>query len=79
MQSHFRVEEGTEEAAKKNLVKECKSLLNNTRHELRVQAVRDWYAKQGEPKTKTECRKIYLDKTEYMEVCTFQRSILRAS
>ena len=45
MQSYFRVEEGTEEAAKKNLVKECKSLLNNTRHELRVQAVRDWYAK----------------------------------
>lgn len=79
MQSYFRVEEGTEEAAKKNLVKECKSLLNNTRHELRVQAVRDWYAKQGEPKTKTECRNIYLDKTEYMEVCTFQRSILRAS
>jgi len=76
LQSYHRVEEGTEEAAKKNLEKECKRLLNNTRHEMRVQAVRDWYAKQGEPKMKAECRKLYPDKTEYMEVRTFLSYIL---
>ena len=57
-----------EEAAKKNLEKECKRLLSNTRHEMRVQAVRDWYAKQGESKTKSECRQLYPTRDEYMEV-----------
>ena len=82
MQSYHRVEEGTEKAAKKNLEKECKRLLNNTRHEMRVQAVRDWYAKQGEPKTKADCRKLYPDKIEYMEVhslVTFFIRFVRAS
>ena len=76
MQSYHRVEEGTEEASKKNLEKECKRLLNNTRHEMRVQAVRDWYAKQNEPKTKAECRKLFPDKTQYMEVHRFLSYIL---
>jgi hypothetical protein len=76
LQSYHRVEEGTEEAAKKNLEKECKRLLNNTRHEMRVQAVRDWYAKKNELKPKAECRKLFPDKTQYMEVRRFLSYIL---
>ena len=52
MQSFYRVEEGTEEEAKKNLEKECRRLLANTRHEMRVQVIRDWNAKLGEKKDK---------------------------
>ena len=53
-----------EEAAKKTLEKECVRLLTNTRHEMRVQCVRDWYAKKGLKK----CRIFFLKKDEYLEV-----------
>ena len=57
-----------EEAAKKTLEKECVRLLMNTRHEMRVQCVRDWYAKKGVKKPKKQCRNIFLKKDEYLEV-----------
>ena len=56
------------EAAKKTLEKECVRLLMNTRHEMRVQCVRDWYAKKGVKKQKKKCRNIFLKKEEYLEV-----------
>ena len=49
-----------EEVAKKTLKKECVRLLTNTRHEMRVQCVRDWYAKKGVKKAKKKCRKVFL-------------------
>ena len=57
-----------EEAAKKTLEKECVRLLTNTRHEMRVQCVRDWYAKKGVKKPQKQCRNILLKKDEYLEV-----------
>ena len=43
-------------------------LLTNTRHEIRVQCVRDWYAKKGVKKLKKKCRIFFLKKDEYLEV-----------
>ena len=68
LQTYYKVEEGMEEEAKLVLRNECKRLLKNQRHETRVQAVRDYYAKHGISKTKAQCRVIYLKKDKYMEV-----------
>ena len=57
-----------ETAAEKNLEKEIVRLLTNTRHELRVQCVRDWYAKNGVRKAKKKCQKVFLKKDQYLEV-----------
>ena len=47
---------------------ECKRLLQNLRHEARVQAVRDYYALRGIKKTKPACRDKFLSKEQYMKV-----------
>ena len=47
---------------------ECKRLLQNLRHETRVQAVRDYYAMKGIRRAKTKCRGKFLSKENYMKV-----------
>ena len=44
MQTFYRVAEEHEAEVARVLEAECKSLLQNLRHEARVQAVRDYYA-----------------------------------
>ena len=68
MQTFYRCEEGYEEEAADVIHKECKRLLQNLRHEVRVQAVRDYYAARGIKKTKPACCEKFLSKDEYMKV-----------
>ena len=68
MQTFYRCEEGYEEAAADVIHKECKRLLQNLRHEARVQSVRDYYADRGIKKFKRECRDKFLSKEQYMKV-----------
>ena len=49
-----------EEQAAKVLDFECKRLLQNVRHEMRVRAIRDYYAKRGLKRSKAECRVKFL-------------------
>ena len=49
-----------EEQAAKVLDFECKHLLQNVRHEMRVQCIRDYYAKRGLKRSKAECRVKFL-------------------
>ena len=65
-----------EEAANKTLENEYVRLLQNTRHEMRVQCVRDWFAKKGVKKSKKKCRRIFLEREEYMEVHSNSLSLL---
>ena len=46
----------------------CKRLLQNLRHEARVQSVRDYYADRGIKKSKQECHDKFLSKEQYMKV-----------
>ena len=50
---------------------ECKRLLQNLRHEARVQAVRDYYASKGIGRAKKKCRGMFLSKEKYMQVITY--------
>ena len=50
---------------------ECKRLLQNLRHEARVQAVQDYYASKGIRRAKTKCRDKFLSKEKYMKVITY--------
>ena len=68
MQTFYRCEEGYEEDAAHVIVNVCKRLLQNLRHEARVQAVRDYYASHGIKNTKPACREKFLSKEEYMKV-----------
>ena len=68
MQTFYRCEEGYEEAAADVIQKECKRLLQNLRHEARVQSVRDYYARHGIKKPKQECRDKFLSKEQYTKV-----------
>ena len=68
MQTFYRCEEGYEEEAANVIANVCKCLLQNLRHEARVQAVRDYYATRGIKKTKPACREKFLSKEEYMKV-----------
>ena len=68
MQTFYRCEEGYEEEATNVIDNFCKRLLQNLRHEVRVQAVRDYYAGRGIKKPKQECRDKFLSKDEYMKV-----------
>ena len=68
MQTFYRCEEGYEEEAANVIENVCKSLLQNLRHEARVQAVRDYYATRGIKKTKPACREKFLSKEKYMKV-----------
>ena len=68
MQTFYRCEEGYEEDAAHVVENVCKRLLQNLRHEARVQAIRDYYAARGIKKTKLACREKFLSKEEYMKV-----------
>ena len=68
MQTFYRCEEGYEEDAANVIDNVCKRLLQNLRHEARVQAVRDYYASRGIKKPKKACRKKFLSKEQYMKV-----------
>jgi hypothetical protein len=71
LQTFYRCEEGYEEAAAKLIDYECRRLLQNLRHEARVQAVRDYYASQRIKKAKSSSRRKFLDKEQYMKVITY--------
>jgi len=43
---------------------------------MRVQAVRDYYAKQGRKRSKKDCRKKFLTKAQYMTVTLLKSSIV---
>ena len=47
------------------------ALLQNLRHEARVQAVRDYYASKGIRRGKKKCRGKFLSKEKYMQVITY--------
>ena len=50
---------------------ECKHLLQNLRHEARVQVVRDYYASTNIRRQKKKCCGNYLSKDKYMKVITY--------
>ena len=50
---------------------ECKRLLQNLRHEARVQCVRYYYASSNIRREKKKCRAKYLSKDKYMKVITY--------
>ena len=50
---------------------ECKRLLQNLRHEARLQAVRDYYASTNIKRAKKKCHGKYLSKEKYMKVITY--------
>ena len=68
MQTFYRCEEGYEEECANVIENVCKRLLQNLRHEARVQAVRDYYALRVIKKTKPACRDKFLSKEQYMKV-----------
>ena len=57
-----------EEQAAKVLDFECKRLLQNVRHEMRVQCIRDYYTKRGVKRSKADCRGKFLRSEQYMMV-----------
>ena len=57
-----------EEVAAKVLDFDCKHLLQNIRQEMRVQAIRDYYAQRGKKLSKKDCRKKFLKREQYMMV-----------
>jgi len=57
LQVYYKVDESMEEEANNVLIEECKHLLQNTRHEMRVQAIRDYYAQRGKKLSKKDCCK----------------------
>ena len=71
MQTFYRCEEGYEEDAAHVIENVCKRLLQNLRHEARVQAVRDYYASKGIRRAKKKCRGKFLSKEKYMKVITY--------
>jgi len=71
LQTFYRVAEEHEAEAARVLEAECKRLLQNLRHEARVQAVRDYYALNNIRRPKKKCRLKYLSKEKYMKVITY--------
>ncbi|KAI4973425.1 hypothetical protein ZWY2020_035686 [Hordeum vulgare] len=67
-ETYYRCEEGYEEDAKKVIETECRRLLQNFRHEARVQAVRDYYATRRIRLDKAKCRDAKMEKEHYMKV-----------
>ena len=76
LQVYYKVDESKEQEAADVIVAEATRLLQNTRHEMRVQAVRDYYAKQGRKRSKKDCRKKFLTKAQYMTVTLLKSSIV---
>ena len=68
LQVYYKVDESMEEEANNVLIEECTRLLQNTRHEMRVQAIRDYYAQRGQKRSKKDCRKKFLKREQYMMV-----------
>ena len=71
MQTFYRVSEGEQEAASMVVETECKRLLQNLRHEARVQAVRDYYASTNIKRSKAKYQVKFLSKEKYMQVITY--------
>ena len=71
MQTFYRVSEGEQEAAAMVVENECKRLLQNLRHEARVQAVRDYYALKGIRRGKKKCHGKFLSREKYLQVITY--------
>ena len=71
MHTFYRCTEEQEAEAARVLEAECKRLLQNLRHEARVQAVRDYYASKGIRRGKKKCRGKFLSKEKYMQVITY--------
>ncbi|KAI4988046.1 hypothetical protein ZWY2020_029676 [Hordeum vulgare] len=67
-ETYYRCEEGYEEDAAKVIETECRRLLQNFRHEARVQAVRDYYATRCIRLDKAKCRDAKMEKEHYMKV-----------
>ncbi|KAI4995814.1 hypothetical protein ZWY2020_037902 [Hordeum vulgare] len=66
--TYYRCEEGYEEDAAKVIETKCRRLLQNFRHEARVQTVRDYYALRRIRKDKAKCRDSNMEKEHYMKV-----------
>ena len=64
-------EEGYDEDAAKVIETECHRLLENFRHEARVQAVRDYYATLRIRLDKAKCRDAKMEKEHYMKVISY--------
>ena len=62
---------GEQEAAFMVVETECKRLLQNLRHEARVQAVRDYYASTNIKRSQAKCRVKFMSKEKYMKVITY--------
>ena len=71
LQTYYRCEEGDEEDAAKVIETECRRLLQNFRHEARVQAVRDYYATRRIRIDKAKCHDAKMEKEHYMKVITY--------
>ena len=71
METFYRCLEGEEEAVAMVIEAECRRLLQNLRHEARVQAVRDYYPSTGIKRSKMKCRGKFLSKEKYMKVITY--------
>ena len=54
---------------------ECGHLLQNTWHEARVQAIRDYYASTNIKRSKTKCRGKFLSKEKHMKVITYSQGL----
>ncbi|KAI5007504.1 hypothetical protein ZWY2020_051252 [Hordeum vulgare] len=67
MRTFYRCEEGYVEDASKVIKTESHRLLQNFRHETRVQAVRDYYASRRIRKEKAKCHDSKMEKEHYMK------------
>ncbi|KAI4994135.1 hypothetical protein ZWY2020_029183 [Hordeum vulgare] len=67
-ETYYTCEEGYEEDAAKVIETECRRLLQNIRHEARVQAIRDYYATRRIRLDKAKCRDAKMEKEHYMKV-----------
>ena len=76
LQVYYKVDESKEQEVSDVIVAEATHFLQNTRHEMRVQEVCDYYAKQGHKRTKKECRKKLLTRTHYMTVTLLKSCIV---
>ncbi|KAI5000853.1 hypothetical protein ZWY2020_010812 [Hordeum vulgare] len=65
--TYYRCEEGYEEDVAKVIETECRRLLQNFRHEARVQAVRGYYAMWRIRLDKAKCRDAKMGKEHYMK------------
>ena len=72
----YKVDESKEQEASDVIVAEATRILQNTRHEMQVQAVCGYYTKQGRKRSKKECRKKLLTRAQYMMVTVLKSCIV---